>query len=99
MNFTLDSVRDMYHFDVTCQGSVPQAIMAFLESADFEDAIRNAISIGGDSDTIACIVGSISEAYYGIPDKLKVEVKPYIKDYMLSLVEKRYYSNYEKEKK
>ena len=51
---------------VMCQGSVPQAILAFLESSDFEDAIRNAISLGGDSDTLACMCGSIAEAYYGM---------------------------------
>lgn len=67
MDFTLASIRDHYTFDVTCQGSVPQAIMAFLESSDFEDAIRNAISLGGDADTQAAIAGSIAEAYYGIP--------------------------------
>ena len=67
MGFTLDSIRDQYSFDVTCQGSVPQAIMAFLESSNFEDAVRNAISLGGDSDTQAAIAGSIAEAYYGIP--------------------------------
>lgn len=61
---TLAEIRPTYRFDVTCQGSVPQAIQAFLESTDFEDAIRNAISIGGDSDTIAAIAGSIAWAYY-----------------------------------
>ena len=61
MDFTLDSIRAGYKFDVTCQGSVPQAIMAFLESSDFEDAIRNAISLGGDADTQAAIAGSIAE--------------------------------------
>lgn len=71
MNFTLDSIRDDYHFDVTSQGTVPQAIMAFLESKDFEDAIRNAISLGGDSDTLAAITGSIAEAYYGIPAEIR----------------------------
>ncbi len=64
----LDEIRPSYKFDVSCQGSVPQSITAFLESVDFEDAIRNAISIGGDSDTIAAITGSIAEAAYGIPD-------------------------------
>lgn len=64
---TLDEIRPDYSFDVSCQGSVPQAIIAFLESSDFEDAIRNAISIGGDSDTIAAITGSIAEAAYGVP--------------------------------
>nr|WP_272819165.1 ADP-ribosylglycohydrolase family protein [Scytonema hofmannii] len=62
---SLDQIRPNYRFDVSCQGSVPQAIIAFLESTDFEDAIRNAISIGGDSDTIACITGGIAQAFYG----------------------------------
>jgi ADP-ribosylglycohydrolase len=64
LGFTLDSIRPTYRFDVTCQGSVPQAIVAFLESTDFENALRLAISIGGDSDTIACITGGIAAAYY-----------------------------------
>ena len=64
LDFTLDSIRPTYSFDVTCQGSVPQAIVAFLESTDFENSIRLAISIGGDSDTIACITGGIAAAYY-----------------------------------
>ncbi|HHU52887.1 MAG TPA: ADP-ribosylglycohydrolase family protein [Clostridiaceae bacterium] len=68
---TLDKIRPTYFFDVSCQGSVPQAIVAFLESTDFEDAIRNAISLGGDSDTLAAITGSIAEAAYDIPDKIK----------------------------
>ncbi|MDR2526729.1 MAG: ADP-ribosylglycohydrolase family protein [Rickettsiales bacterium] len=61
---TLDEIRPYYDFDVTCEGTVPVAILCFLESADFEDAIRLAISVGGDSDTIACITGGIAEAYY-----------------------------------
>lgn len=71
LDFTLDEIRPNYKFDVTCQGSVPQALEAFIESRSFEDAIRNAISIGGDSDTIAAITGSIAEAYYGIPDNIR----------------------------
>lgn len=68
---SLDEIRPHYQFDSSCQGSVPQAIIAFLESLDFEDAIRKAISLGGDSDTIACITGSIAEAYYkNIPDTM-----------------------------
>ncbi|HOS96371.1 MAG TPA: ADP-ribosylglycohydrolase family protein [Deltaproteobacteria bacterium] len=62
---TLDGIRPRYRFDVTCQGSVPEAIIAFLESSDYEDAVRNAVSLGGDSDTQACIAGGIAEAYYG----------------------------------
>jgi ADP-ribosylglycohydrolase len=65
LNFTLDEIRPTYAFDVSCQGSVPQAICAFLESESHEDAVRKAISIGGDSDTIACIAGGIADAYYG----------------------------------
>jgi ADP-ribosylglycohydrolase len=69
---TLDEIRPGYKFDVSCQGSVPEAIIAFLESDDFEDAIRNAISLGGDSDTIACITGGIAEAFYGgVPQTIK----------------------------
>ncbi len=64
IDFTLDKIRPTYEFDVTCQGSVPQAIASFLESSNFENAIRLAISIGGDSDTIACITGGIASAYY-----------------------------------
>ena len=75
---TLDEIRPTYSFDVSCQGSVPQAIIAFLESTDFEDAIRNAISIGGDSDTIAAITGSIAEAAYGIPDRIKDKAWTYL---------------------
>lgn len=71
LDFTLNEIRPNYHFDVSCQGSVPQAIVAFLESNDFEDAIRNAISIGGDSDTIGAITGGLAEAYYGIPEIIK----------------------------
>lgn len=65
LNRTIDEIRPNYKFEVSCQKSVPEAIIAFLESTDFEDAIRNAVSLGGDSDTIACITGSIAEAFYG----------------------------------
>lgn len=75
---TLVEVRPDYTFDVTCQGSVPEAILAFLESRDFEDAVRNAVSLGGDSDTIACMTGSIAEAFYGIPEKLAAGAWAYL---------------------
>lgn len=71
MNFTLDEIRETYRFDETCKGTVPQALEAFFESTGFEDAIRNAISIGGDSDTIAAICGGVAEAYYGIPMEIR----------------------------
>ena len=72
---TVDQIRPDYSFDVTCQGSVPQAITCALEAMSFEDAVRNAISLGGDSDTLAAIAGSIAEALHGIPDKLKGQVE------------------------
>ena len=78
IDFTLDEIRPSYTFDVSCQGSVPQALEAFFESMDFEDAIRNAISIGGDSDTIAAITGGIAEAYYGVPEKLREQALTYL---------------------
>lgn len=62
---TLEQIRPTYQYDSTCQGSVPQAIIAFLESTSFEDAVRNAVSIGGDSDTLSCITGGIAQAFYG----------------------------------
>lgn len=75
---TLDEIRPMYGFDVSCQGTVPQAITAFLESTDFEDAIRNAISLGGDSDTLAAITGGIAEAAYGVPLRIKNKALTYL---------------------
>lgn len=80
LDFTLDEIRPSYRFDVTCMGSVPQAIECFLEAEDFEDAIRNAISLGGDGDTIAAIAGAIAEAYFGIPDELQEEAMEYMDD-------------------
>jgi ADP-ribosylglycohydrolase len=71
INFTLDEIRPTYKFDETCAGSVPQAIVAFLESRSFEDTVKAAISIGGDSDTVAAIAGSIAEAYYPVPEDLR----------------------------
>lgn len=70
LDFTLDEIRESYKFDVSCQGSVPQALEAFFESTSFEDAIRNAISIGGDSDTIGAICGAVAGAYYGVPQDI-----------------------------
>jgi type I restriction enzyme M protein len=80
LNFTLDEIRDSYEFSSSCQGSVPQAITAFLESTSFEDAIRNAISIGGDSDTIAAIAGGIAAAYYDIPDDIREQAITFLDD-------------------
>ena len=87
LDFTLDEIREDYSFDVTCQGSVPQAIEAFLESDGFEDCIRNAVSIGGDSDTIAAIAGSIAEAYFGIPEGLIEKARGYLDGYLLDIID------------
>lgn len=78
VDFTIDEIRDTYGFYETCQDSVPQAFEAFFESVGFEDAVRNAVSIGGDSDTIAAITGSIAEAYYGIDESLKIRAAAYL---------------------
>ena len=86
IDFTLDEIRPTYRFDVTCQGSVPQAFEAFFESTGFEDAIRNAISIGGDSDTIAAITGGMAEAYYGIPYALREQALSFLNDDLAEIV-------------
>ncbi len=87
INFTLDEIRDSYEFFETCQESVPQAIEAFFESTSFEDAIRNAVSIGGDSDTIAAIAGSIAEAYYGIDTNTKAVTLAYLDPFLSTVTE------------
>ena len=78
LDFILEEIRPIYKFDVSCQGSLPPALVSFLESENFEDAIRNAISIGGDSDTLAAITGSIAEAAYGIPEDIKEKAISYL---------------------
>ncbi|MDR0287868.1 MAG: N-6 DNA methylase [Clostridiales bacterium] len=86
MNFTLDGIRSNYRFNETCQETVPQAIMAFLESTSFEDAIRNAVSIGGDSDTLAAITGGIAEAYYGIPTEIRKHALTFLDERLLKIL-------------
>ncbi len=86
LDFTLDAIRPAYRFDVSCQGSVPQAIEAFLEAESFEDAVRNAVSLGGDSDTIGAIAGSIAEAFYGIPQALRERALAYLEGELKDVV-------------
>ena len=83
---TLDEIRPSYKFNESCQETVPEAIIAFLESNDFEDAIRNAISLGGDSDTLAAITGSIAEAAYGIPETIKDKAKSLLDEPLLEVL-------------
>lgn len=78
LDFTTDGIRQNYSYDMTCEGSVPQALVCFLDSTDFEDAIRNAVSLGGDGDTISAIAGSVAEAYYGVPVAIEEEAFGYL---------------------
>ncbi|MFR7349948.1 ADP-ribosylglycohydrolase family protein [Peptoniphilus sp.] len=91
LDFNYEDLVKNYGFDETCQGTVPEAIYIFLESEDFEDAIRTAISIGGDSDTLAAIVGSIAEAYYTIPDAIREKALSYMDSF-----ERKIYDEFEK---
>ena len=84
LNRTLDEIRPGYHMDETCQRTVPEAIIAFLESKDFEDAIRNAVSLGGDTDTLGAITGSIAEAFYGISAVLIAECRSRIDEGLMT---------------
>jgi ADP-ribosylglycohydrolase len=85
----LDEIRPGYGFDVSCQCSVPEAIIAFLESDDFESAIRNAVSLGGDADTQACIAGGIAEAFYGeVPTFIRDEVLERLPSEMIGVLER-----------
>ena len=85
---TLDEIRPPYQFDETCQGSVPQAIIAFLESSDYEDAVRKAVSLGGDSDTLACMAGGLAQAYYKhVPDYIEEMVRELLDDDLLAIVD------------
>ena len=80
LNFRIDDIRATYPFNETCQETVPQAIQCFIESTSFEDAIRTAISLGGDSDTVGAITGAIAEAYYGVPDWMREKALTYLDD-------------------
>ena len=80
LNRTCDEIRPTYCHKESCQETVPEAIIAFLESTDFEDAIRNAVSLGGDCDTLTCITGSITEAFYGVPEELKQKCRTRLPD-------------------
>ncbi|HOW77407.1 MAG TPA: ADP-ribosylglycohydrolase family protein [Candidatus Competibacteraceae bacterium] len=97
---TVDALRPGYMFDVSCQGSVPAALIAFLDAESYEETVRNAVSLGGDSDTLACIAGGIAEAFYGgVPDSIRAEVEARLTPDLWRVVEKferRYGSSQEK---
>ena len=89
LNRTVDEIRPVYQFNETCQETVPEALIAFLESKDFEDAIRLGISMGGDSDTLACIAGAVAEAYYKeIPAEIQRKVLKILPPEAVELVKK-----------
>lgn len=90
LNRTLDEIRPTYHHVESCQETVPEAITAFLEGDSFEDTIRNAISLGGDTDTLAAIAGPMAEAFWGIPDELLAKGKSYLSSEMISIISKLY---------
>lgn len=88
LNQTLDEIRPTYRFDETCQNTVPQSLQAFFESTSFEDAIRNAISLGGDADTIGAITGAIAGAYYGVDDVFREFIFEKIDEYQIDVLMK-----------
>lgn len=90
LDFTCDEIRDTNKFNETCMVTVPQAVVAFLDSSGFEDAIRLAVSIGGDSDTIAAITGPIAEAYYGIPSDIREKAMGFLPSPLASIVNEMY---------
>lgn len=86
---SVDEIRPGYGFDVSCQGSVPESIICFLDSQDFEDALRNAVSLGGDADTMACIAGAIAEAYYGgVPEKIDQDIRARLDSGLIEVIER-----------
>jgi ADP-ribosylglycohydrolase len=82
----LKSVRRTFVFDVSCEGTVPWAIQAFLEANSYEDTVRNAVSFGGDADTLACIAGAVAGAYYGVPTEIAAEVMTRLDHRLLGIV-------------
>lgn len=88
IDFTLADLKGNYEFDDTCAGSIPQAMEAFFEAVDFRSAILNALSIGGDSDTIACMAGAVAAAFYGIPRDIRSEVMPYVRGEVRNILDR-----------
>jgi ADP-ribosylglycohydrolase len=85
---SVDDIRPSYQFDISCAGTVPQAITCALEGTSYEDAVRNAISIGGDSDTIACITGGIAEMMFGLPEEIAESSRGYLTDDLVEVLDR-----------
>ena len=88
LNRTLDEIRPGYHHIESCQETVPEALTAFMEGADFEDVVRTAVSLGGDCDTLTCIAASIAEAFYGLPDNMRGECRKRLPKDMLGILDR-----------
>ena len=88
LNRICDEIRPHYRHDVSCRGTVPEAITAFLEGQDFEDVIRTAVSLGGDCDTLTCIAGAMAEAFYGVPEALKRVCRTYLAADLLDVLDR-----------
>ncbi len=88
LDFTIKDIRRKYKYDISAQGSVPEAIESFLEGENYEDSIRNAICLGGDADTLACMTGAISECFYGLPDN--IDINPYLNDELKEIINNFY---------
>jgi ADP-ribosylglycohydrolase len=89
---SVDEIREWYKFDVSSAGTVPQAITCALEANNYEDAIRNAVSIGGDTDTVACITGGIAEVLFGMPEEIRTKARAYLPDEMIGIIDRFYVS-------
>lgn len=85
---TVDEIRPTYKFEVSCQKSVPESIICFLDSNSFEDCIRNCVSLGGDADTMAAIAGGIAEAYYGVPKEIEEKINEYLSDEFVEILKR-----------
>ena len=88
LNRRVEEIRPAYKFEVSCQKSVPESIICFLDSNSFEDCIRNCISLGGDADTMAAIAGAIAEAYYGVPKEIETKVYRYLSDEFIEILKR-----------
>ena len=91
----VEQIRAWYAFDISCKGTVPPALVCALEATGYEDAIRNAVSLGGDTDTLACITGGIAEALHGLPPQIAAQARGYLDQGLLSVID-RFYQAIEK---
>jgi ADP-ribosylglycohydrolase len=87
---SVGQIRPWYAFDISCRGTVPPALVCALEATGYEDALRNAVSLGGDADTLACITGGIAEALYGLPPDIAAQARSYLDDCLLSVIDRFY---------